>query len=65
MLMIAVGIIIGLFQIVGDCTGCSCASSSSSHSSNPDAEYSERAKELGRTTKEYRDAVNYWYYGNP
>lgn len=40
----------------------SCHSSGGSSSSSS---YSDRAQELGVTTKEYRDTYNYYRYGNP
>ena len=44
--------------------GCTTSCSESSHRSS-DADYSERAQDLGISTEEYRDAYNYWKYGNP
>lgn len=44
--------------------GCSTSCSGSRHSSSS-VDYSERAQELGTSTKEYTDAYNYWKYSNP
>ena len=44
--------------------GCTSSCSGSSHHSS-DVDYSERAQELGASTEEYRNAYNYWKYGNP
>ena len=45
----------------------SCASSCMGprRSSTSSVDYSERAQELGTSTKEYSDAYNYWKYQNP
>lgn len=59
--VIEIVIIVALVVLFASCsTNCSGSRRSSS-----DVDYSERAQELGTSTKEYADAYNYWKYGNP
>ena len=56
--------IIVIVAIVALFASCSTNCSGSRRSSS-DVDYSERAQELGTSTKEYADAYNYWKYDNP
>lgn len=59
--VIEIVIIVALVALFASCsTNCSGSRRNSS-----DVDYSERAQELGTSTKEYADAYNYWKYGNP
>lgn len=59
--VIEIVIIVALVALFASCS--SSCSGPRRNSSNVD--YSERAQELGTSTKEYADAYNYWKYGNP
>lgn len=61
---VVAGIVVLLFFMVS-CASCGGSSSSRSSSGMSEADFSERAQKLGRSTKEYRDAFNYWYYQKP
>ncbi len=56
--VICVAILLGILVLFH-----SCFFDSGNHSSSDN--FSERAQELGTTTREYTDAYNYWRYGNP
>ena len=59
--VIEIVVIVALVALFASCsTNCSGSRRNSS-----DVDYSERAQELGTSTKEYADAYNYWKYGNP
>ena len=59
--VIEIVIIVALVALFASCsTNCSGSRRNSS-----DVDHSERAQELGTSTKEYSDAYNYWKYGNP
>lgn len=58
-------VIIAVLTLMFSCSSCGSSSSKKPSSGMSDSEFSERAKALGVTTKEYRDTFNYFYYGNP
>ena len=56
--LVFVAFLFVLFLLTTTCSG-------PRHRSSSDVDFSERAQELGVTTKEYRDVFNYFRYGNP
>ena len=59
--LVVVGILLLIIAFFYSCSS-SCSGPGRSSSG---VDYSERAQELGTSTKEYADAYNYWKYGNP